>query len=125
MLESALNLIRMLSPTQGHEFSTNRGLAALSDSVDGIDNLEGCAGNLARFPDFGFDDGTVAIVAGDYYFVVHAGLLARHAPGLGLLLIELDKDLSNARLIEGRPALQLPETSGQVHKLLKSIYDGL
>ena len=70
-----------------------------------------------------FEDGNVAVLAGNTYFLVHRGFLSRHSESLA----ELTKDIYSCptATLEGRPVLHLPESPDDITLLLHSMYDGL
>jgi len=70
-----------------------------------------------------FEDGNVAILAGNSYFLVHRGFLSRQSE----YLAELTKDIHACptMTLEGRPVLPLPDSPDDISLLLHSMYDGL
>ncbi|KAF8893391.1 hypothetical protein BD779DRAFT_1436137 [Infundibulicybe gibba] len=77
---------------------------------------------LSRHPILSFDDGNIAILADNSYFLVHQGLLSRHSQPLSLAIQALD---SNCSHVEGRPILHLQDTSKDAFYFLQALYDGL
>ncbi|KAJ6609880.1 hypothetical protein B0H10DRAFT_1812617 [Mycena sp. CBHHK59/15] len=76
-----------------------------------------------RHPDLYFPDGNIAVLTGSLYFLVHNGLLCRHSVPLQQATKALQVDLRTQ--LEGRPVLQLPESSHDMHHFLSALYDGL
>lgn len=77
-----------------------------------------------------FEDGNLAIVAGNSYFLVHRDLIARRSPSLEKLVqASLSGSLawgeSCVDTIEGRSILRLDDSEGDVALLLRAFYDGL
>jgi hypothetical protein len=70
-----------------------------------------------------FEDGNIAILAGDSYFLVHRGFLCRKSE----YLAELTRDYNSrsSMRLEGRPVLHLPDSPDDISLLLHSMYDGL
>ncbi|KAK7692666.1 hypothetical protein QCA50_004299 [Cerrena zonata] len=61
-----------------------------------------------RNPDPSFDDGNIAILSEQSYFLVHRGVLAHHSAPLREMIANSLMDAHNAPLVEGRIALVLP-----------------
>jgi hypothetical protein len=78
---------------------------------------------MQRRPSLSFEDGNVAILAGNFYFLVHRGFLSRQSE----YLAELIKDNFSCpnMTLEGRPVLHLPDSPDGISLLLHSMYDGL
>ncbi|KAI0342033.1 hypothetical protein BDW22DRAFT_228337 [Trametopsis cervina] len=74
-----------------------------------------------RHPHFCFDDGSVAILCGHLYFLVHSSLLALHSPILKEMVDASGED-GAVELIEGRPTLRLPHMPDEMSLFLKAIY---
>lgn len=75
----------------------------------------------SRHPNLCFSDGSIAILCGHQYFLVHQSLLALHSPALKQLMDTAFSD--NARhLIEGRPTLRLPHTPQDMLIFLRALY---
>lgn len=77
-----------------------------------------------------FEDGNLAVVAGESYFLVHRALMARRSPSLEKLIqaslsVPLASGNSCSETIEGRPVLRLEDVEGDVVLLLRAFYDGL
>lgn len=70
-----------------------------------------------------FEDGNVAVLAGNFYFLVHRGFLSRQSEYLAEL-IEANCSCPTMTL-EGRPVLHLPDSPDDISLLLHSMYDGL
>lgn len=75
----------------------------------------------ARHPDLSFPDGNLAVLTGAVYFLVHNGLLCRHSVPLQQATKVLDLRIQ----LEGRPVLQLPDSSQDMCHFLSALYDGL
>jgi hypothetical protein len=69
-----------------------------------------------------FTDGTIAVLAGNSYFLVHKGFLARHSQPLASAI---KAQSSCRRLLEGRPVLNLPDTADDMYHFLVALYDGM
>lgn len=74
-----------------------------------------------RHPDLSFDDGNIAIRTGRYYFLVHQGLLSRHAK-LFPDLPQIPTD--STRSIEGRAVVPLHDSPDDMVQFLRALYDG-
>jgi hypothetical protein len=97
------------------DFSTNR------HSLLGIKfEFEPC-----RHPDIWFSDGNIALVAGDFYFTVHQGVLCRHSELLAELIKKLKVEDSQPRLIEGHFVLVLNDQPKDLARFLLALYDGV
>jgi hypothetical protein len=94
------------------DFSTNRHSVQIQGS-----NKSG----PIRYPDLCFEDGNLAILTGDYYFLVHEGLLRRHSEVLDNRI----NALGRTRLLEGRPVLLLDDAHLGVAHFLQALYDGM
>lgn len=85
--------------------------------------------NLTRHPNLSFDDGNFAIVTGDFYFLVHRGLLCRHSAVLTAaseeLLTNVIPNTSQRFELEGRPALRLQDSPDDMSNFLLALYDGV
>jgi hypothetical protein len=93
------------------DFSTNRHLATRPAG----------RGLLLRHPTISFNDGNIAIVTGNYYFLVHKGLLYRHSEVLAAA--ELSK--TTLQICEGVPVLQLDDSPEDMAEFLLALYDGM
>ncbi|TFK54362.1 hypothetical protein OE88DRAFT_1625221 [Heliocybe sulcata] len=82
------------------------------------------SGNPIKHPSLSFDDGNLALLCGDTYFLVHQGLLCRHSEVLDSLTCKLHND-EHLGLIEGRPVLNLDDSSQDIAYLIEALYDGL
>ncbi|KAK0455458.1 uncharacterized protein EV420DRAFT_1553764 [Desarmillaria tabescens] len=78
----------------------------------------------SRHPGLCFNDGNIAILTGQYYFLIHQGLLCRHSPALDCAIKALDSTCSSARL-EGRPVLHLDDSPDEMYHFLSALYDGV
>jgi len=78
---------------------------------------------MQRRPSLSFEDGNVAVLAGNFYFLVHRGFLSRQSE----YLAELIKANCSCptMMLEGRPVLHLPDSPDDISLLLHSMYDGL
>lgn len=97
------------------EFSTNRHSAATAKTLD--------KSSISRHPDICFNDGNIAILTGDYYFLVHQGLLYRHSDVLEKLAKALDG--VHLQVLEGRPVLHLQDSPEDMSRFLLALYDGM
>lgn len=77
----------------------------------------------SRHPDLCFNDGNLAILTGDHYFLVHQGLLCRHSVVLSSVVKALEG--KQARFLEGRLVLELEDGSDDVYYFLLALYDGM
>ncbi|KAA1472813.1 hypothetical protein DENSPDRAFT_778978 [Dentipellis sp. KUC8613] len=79
---------------------------------------------LTRHPSFSFDDGNLAIPAGQkHYFLVHQGLLCHRSAFLKNLI---QKQTSGSpQTIEGYPVLQLEGSPDELLLFIQALYDGL
>lgn len=75
----------------------------------------------SRHPDLCFDDGSVAILCGHLFFLVHQSVLTLHSPLLGELVDTINDD-ADADLLEGRPTLRLPESPNDMFIFLRALY---
>jgi hypothetical protein len=78
---------------------------------------------MQRRPSLNFEDGNIAILAGNSYFLVHWGFLSRQSEYLAELIRE--NNSSPTTTLEGRPVLHLPDSPDDISLLLHSMYDGL
>ena len=77
----------------------------------------------SRHTDLCFNDGNLAVFAGQTYFLVHRGLLCRHSTPLSRMIETLESH--QPRYIEGRLVLELSEPSNDVYHFLLALYDGM
>lgn len=77
---------------------------------------------LVRNPDPSFDDGNIAILSEQTYFLVHRGVLSHHSAPLREMISKLLEDAHNAPLVEGRMALVLPHSSLDLSYFLRVLY---
>ncbi|KAH8083801.1 hypothetical protein BXZ70DRAFT_900556 [Cristinia sonorae] len=96
------------------EFSSNRSLTSLASRSSPADKI------LSRHPDLCFNDGNIAILAGDVYFIVHRGPLGRHSPVLKSHIEALSA--TNPRCIEGLPTLVVPYGHEDMSYFLRTLY---
>ncbi|KAF9501660.1 hypothetical protein BDN71DRAFT_1426204 [Pleurotus eryngii] len=97
-----------------HDFSTNRHARRNSKIwADGGHRAK-------RHPTLNFEDGNLAILAGEFYFLVHQGLISRHSAPLAAAILELSTDR-----LEGRPVLRVSESSEDMLHFLTALYDGV
>ena len=78
---------------------------------------------MQRRPSLSFEDGNVALLAGQCYFLVHRGFLSRHSEYLAERT--RDNGSHSTMTLEGRPVLHLPDSPDDISLLLHSMYDGL
>ena len=76
--------------------------------------------HLAVHPALCFQDATVAVLAGSSYFMVHAGLLARHS----LVFADTFKAGAPAQRFRGRPVFEVQDDSQDMAFFLLALYDG-
>jgi hypothetical protein len=79
----------------------------------------------SRHPDIWFSDGNIALVAVDFYFTVHQGVLCRHSQLLAELIKKLKVEDSQSRLIDGHPVLVLNDQPKDLARFLLALYDGV
>ncbi|KAJ3877905.1 hypothetical protein F5051DRAFT_242501 [Lentinula edodes] len=79
---------------------------------------------VTRHTDFSFKDGNIALLAGKCYFLVHQGLLCRHSPVLRTALESLE-NASTFVSLEGRPVLEVQDSSEDMFYFLIALYDGI
>ncbi|KAF7976079.1 hypothetical protein HWV62_7640 [Athelia sp. TMB] len=96
------------------EFSTNR--HASQSKIQAFQSP-------LRHPKIGFEDGNIAIVTGPDYFLVHQGLLSRRSEYLSKLVQRAICE--NVSLLDGRPSLQLDDSSADMVDFLQALYDGI
>ncbi|KZT19911.1 hypothetical protein NEOLEDRAFT_1076856 [Neolentinus lepideus HHB14362 ss-1] len=80
--------------------------------------------NPTKHPSLSFDDGNLALLCGNIYFLVHRGLLCRRSEVLDGLVRKLHND-EHLGLLEGRPVLTLDDSAQDTVYLLEALYDGL
>lgn len=80
---------------------------------------------LTRHPDLWFSDGNIVLVAGDFYFNVHRGLLCRHSTVLEEAINDVDAEDRHSCLIEGNTVLGLDEQPKDLCRFLMALYDGV
>ena len=78
-----------------------------------------------RHPDIWFSDGNIALVAGDFYFTVHQGVLCRHSELFAELIKKIKVEDSQTRLIDSHPALVLNDQPRDLARFLIALYDGV
>lgn len=100
------------------DFSTNR------HSLLGI-KFESDAPPPYRHLDISFSDGNIALVAGDFYFSVHQGVLSRHSHLLAESIKKLKVEDSQPQLIDGHTVLVLDDQPKDLARLLLALYDGV
>ncbi|TFY62880.1 hypothetical protein EVG20_g6543 [Dentipellis fragilis] len=79
---------------------------------------------VTRHPSFSFDDGNLAIVAGQtHYFLVHRGLIYHRSAFLKNLI---EKQMSGSQqTLEGYPVLRLEGSPDDLLLFVQALYDGL
>ena len=101
------------------DFSTNQ-----SDSTTPIQDPEDAPTTIIpaehRHP-LSFDDGNLALLAEDHYFIVHQGFLCRHSQ----VLFNLVLSAKDVRKLHGRPVLELNEKWADLGCFLSALYDGV
>lgn len=78
-----------------------------------------------RHPDIWFSDGNIALVAGDFYFTVHQGVLCRHSELFAELIKKIKVEDSQTRLIDGHLVLVLNDQPKDLARFLIALYDGV
>lgn len=78
-----------------------------------------------RHPDIWFSDGNIALVAGDFYFTVHRGVLCRHSELLSESIKKVKVEDSQPRLIDGHIVLVLNDQPKDLARFLIALYDGV
>ena len=79
----------------------------------------------SRHPDIWFSDGNIALVAGDFYFTVHQGVLCRHSELFAELIKKVKVEDSQTRLIDGHIVLVLKDQPKDLARFLIALYDGV
>ncbi|KAJ4483481.1 hypothetical protein J3R30DRAFT_1786748 [Lentinula aciculospora] len=79
---------------------------------------------VTRHANLSFKDGNVALLAEKRYFLVHQGLLSRHSPVLKTALEALE-NTSTLYSLEGRPVLEVQDSSEDMSYFLITLYDGI
>ncbi|KAJ7901791.1 hypothetical protein B0H14DRAFT_2668451 [Mycena olivaceomarginata] len=97
------------------DFSTNR--------HHEIQQPQSTAGAPTRHPDLSFPDGTIAILTGSVYFLVHKGLLCRHSVPFQQATKALDQ--TRSKQLEGRPVLHVTDSPHDMCHFLSALYDGI
>ncbi|KAJ3724427.1 hypothetical protein EV361DRAFT_929274 [Lentinula raphanica] len=86
-------------------------------------NVSSCEA-VTKHVNLSFKDGNIALLAGKHYFIVHQGLLCRHSPVLRTAL-EAIENTSNLISLEGRPVLEVQDSSEDISYFLIALYDGI
>lgn len=112
------------------DFSTNQSLSAFPVTIDGTDSGLGSTASSSeckptqpayqRHP-LSFEDGNLALLAEDRYFIIHQGLLCRHSQVLQAMLV----NSGDTRRLLDRPVLELDEKWTDLGCFLGSLYDGV
>jgi hypothetical protein len=76
-----------------------------------------------RFTGLCFDDGNLAILSGQEYFLVYRGLLCRHSAPFASMIKSMET--KSQRSLEGRPVLELPDPSKDLYAFLLALHDGM
>ncbi|KAF5393199.1 hypothetical protein D9757_000531 [Collybiopsis confluens] len=76
-----------------------------------------------RHPTFSFSDGNLALLAQNFYFLVHQGLVCRHSPVLRAAVDAIQS--TSALYLEDRPVIQLQDSSEDILCFLLALYDGI
>ena len=113
------------------DFSTNQSLSVAHPTTDDIDLAapHPTSSSTAKQPPvpvyhrhhLSFDDGNLALLADDRYFIIHQGLLCRHSQVLQGMLVEL----KDTRRLFDRPVLELDEKWTDLGCFLAALYDGV
>ena len=75
----------------------------------------------SRHPDLYFVDGSIALLCGHQYFLVHHSLLSIHSPVLKKMVDASVKD-ATGHIMEGRPTVRVQQTPDDMLLFLKAIY---
>lgn len=75
-----------------------------------------------RNPDPSFDDGNIAVLSEDTYFLVHRGVLSHHSAPLRQMISNSLNEAHTAPLVEGRVALVLPHSPLDLSYFLRVLY---
>lgn len=75
----------------------------------------------SRHPDLCFVDGSVALLCGHQYFLVHHSLLSLHSPILKQM-VEASVKEQTCHVMEGRPTARILQSPGDMLVYLKAIY---
>ena len=78
-----------------------------------------------RHPDIWFSDGNIALVAGDFYFTVHQGVLCRHSELFAEFIKKIKVEDSQTRSIDGHLVLVLNDQPKDLARFLIALYDGV
>ena len=78
--------------------------------------------HLTAHPDLCFRDGNIALLAGDCYFLIHKGFLARHSPVLAHAFQVHDGNYSDH--FRGQPVIKLQDSAEDMAFFLFALYDG-
>ncbi|KAJ2922495.1 hypothetical protein H1R20_g14597, partial [Candolleomyces eurysporus] len=99
------------------DFSTNQSDAA-SNGEDA--SMKASTPVYHRHP-LSFEDGNLALLAQDRYFIVHQGFLCRHSQVLQALFT----NPTNTRKLLNRPAVEVDEKWADLGCFLSALYDGV
>ena len=99
------------------DFSTNQSDAA-SSGEDA--SMKASTPVYHRHP-LSFEDGNLALLAQDRYFIVHQGFLCRHSQVLQTLFT----NPTNTRKLLDRPAVEVDEKWADLGCFLSALYDGV
>lgn len=97
-----------------NDFSTNRHSSNSKEIVIPI-----------RHPDLCFNDGNIAILSNNNYFLVHQGLLCRHSEVLKTSINALQGRNDDPQSLEGCPVLHLQDSPEDIASFLVALYDGM
>ena len=67
----------------------------------------------------------MVLVAGDFFFNVHQGLLCRHSVPFTDAIEALKADEKNARFIDENIVLEIPDHPKDLSYFLMALYDGV
>ena len=107
-----------MTKDDAHDFSSNRCDSSLTTPSLTLKEFQ----VPVRNPDPSFDDGNIAILSEQTYFLVHRGVLSHHSVPLREMISNALEDAHNAPLIEGRIALVLPHPPSDLSYFLKVLY---
>ncbi|EAU91151.1 hypothetical protein CC1G_03319 [Coprinopsis cinerea okayama7 len=102
------------------DFSTNQNQA--SSTVPGVEDpsLKLGFSSLQRHP-LSFEDGNLALISEDHYFLVHRGFLCRHSAALKDIILKSE----DQRRLFNRPVVTIDEKWADLGCFLSSLYDGV
>ncbi|KAH6897646.1 hypothetical protein BKA70DRAFT_1116204 [Coprinopsis sp. MPI-PUGE-AT-0042] len=100
--------------TDDDDFSANQSHATA------ISDLKLEASSYQRHP-LSFEDGNLALLAEDHFFLVHRGFLCRHSAPLAAII----QDSGDTRRLLDRPVVEINDKWADLGCFLSSLYDGV